>query len=64
MKKVLLTLALAAFIGGVSNTTFAQDGEKKNNTTEKSNKKSCNKKKSCCQKKSSCDKKKEEKENN
>lgn len=57
-----MTLALAAFIGGVSAPSFAQDGEKKNNTTQKNEKKSCDKKKSCCKKgeKKSCDKKKTE----
>jgi hypothetical protein len=57
MKKVLMAVALTAFIGSYSSTSFAQDGDKKTTKTEK---KSCDKKKSCCSKdkKKSCDKKK------
>jgi len=50
MKKILLTLALGAFIGGTS-VTFAQDDTKKKTTT--TTKKSCSKKK-CCSKKKAC----------
>lgn len=53
MKKVLMAVALTAFIGSFT-TSYAQDGEKKVNKTEK---KKCDKKK-CCSEKKSCDKKK------
>ena len=51
MKKVLLTLALVAFIGGTS-TALAQDDKKKETTkkTTTTKKKSCSKK-ACCAKK-------------
>ena len=58
MKKILMAVALTAFIGSFSSTTYAQDGDKKTTKTEK---KSCSKdKKSCCSKdkKKSCDKNK------
>lgn len=50
-----MAVALTAFIGSYSSTTYAQDGDKKTTKTEK---KSCDKKKSCCSKdkKKSCDK--------
>ncbi|MFT4601895.1 MAG: Ni/Co efflux regulator RcnB [Arenicella sp.] len=47
MKKVLVSIALVAFIGSFSNV-YAQDGEKKVNKTEK---KKCDKKKCCSDKK-------------
>ena len=54
MKKVLVAIALTAFIGSFSSSTYAQDGEKKVNKTEK---KKCDKKK-CCSDKKKSDKKK------
>ncbi len=54
MKKIFLTLTVAAFLGGISMNSYAQDGEKKSTTT-KTEKKKCEKKE-CCKKK--CDKKK------
>lgn len=57
MKKVVAMMALAAFLGGMSVSSYAQDGEKKTTTT-KVEKKKCDKKK-CCQKK--CDDKKKKK---
>ncbi len=47
-------LAMAAFLGGMTVNSYAQDGEKKSSTT-KTEKKKCDKKK-CCEKK--CDSKK------
>ena len=54
MKKIVAMVALTAFLVGISLTSIAQDGEKKNNTT-KTEKKKCDKKKYCEKK---CDKKK------
>lgn len=54
MKKVIMAIALTAFIGSFS-TSYAQDGEKKVNKTEK---KKCDKKKCCSEKKSTETKKK------
>lgn len=54
MKKIFLTLTVAAFLGGISVNSFAQDGEKKSTTT-KTEKKKCDEKK-CCKK--TCTKKK------
>ncbi|MFT5821974.1 MAG: hypothetical protein ACI8ZM_003230 [Crocinitomix sp.] len=56
MKKIVAMVALTAFLGGMSFSSIAQDGEKKNNTT-KTEKKKCDKKK-CCEKKCDKDKKK------
>jgi hypothetical protein len=53
MKKVLMAVALTAFLGSFT-TSYAQDGEKKVNKTEK---KKCDKKK-CCSDKKKCDEKK------
>ena len=47
MKKVIMAVALTAFIGSFT-TSYAQDGEKKVNKTEK---KKCDKKKCCADKK-------------
>lgn len=60
MKKIFLGLALAAFVGGVSMNSFAQDGEKKAKTT-KTEKKKCDKK-SCCKKSTDTKKTEETKE--
>lgn len=48
MKKIVAMLAMAAFLGGMTVNTYAQDGEKKTTTT-KTEKKKCDKKK-CCKK--------------
>jgi hypothetical protein len=50
MKKVFLTLSLAAFIGGIALNSFAQEGEKKSQTTKTTKKSSKCDKKSCCKK--------------
>ena len=57
MKKFFVAVALTAFIGSYTTSSFAQDGDKKTTQTEK---KCCDKKKTCCDKdkKKSCDKKK------
>ena len=47
MKKVVAMLAMAAFLGGMTVNSYAQDGEKKSTTT-KTEKKKCDKK--CCEK--------------
>jgi Ni/Co efflux regulator RcnB len=54
MKKVLVAVALTAFLGSFT-TSYAQDGEKKVNKTEK---KKCDKKKCCSDKKKTEEKKK------
>ena len=58
MKKVVMSIALAAFIGSFTTNTYAQDGEKKVNRTEK--KKKCDKK-SCCSRDKNKEEKKEDK---
>ncbi|MFK8037655.1 MAG: hypothetical protein AB8B74_05150 [Crocinitomicaceae bacterium] len=50
MKKVLMTLALVAFIGGTS-TALAQDDKKKETTKTTTKKAACSSKKACCAKK-------------
>lgn len=47
MKKIVAIVAMAAFLGGMTVNSFAQDGEKK--STTKTEKKKCDKKK-CCKK--------------
>lgn len=50
MKKLIAISAIAFLVGGISMTSYGQDGEKKSNTkkTEKVEKKKCEK--GCCTK--------------